>query len=655
MYSSTATLAAPSRSRVWGSLAMAAMLLLSMFSAVIGVRTASAQDAQHDLASVVPADAPIFMSVNLDQDSAQWTLFYSLMERAGLNEVAEAETGVSTEEIGQMAEAQNFTGTVGLVFTDADALVSFSSTGVMETATSAMDTMDVDPDMISEEVPNGFAIVFQPEDPAAVSEQMMTVVTDEASYEGAEVQTVDYNGVTITYWEPAEEGRLGSAVAEVDGTVIFAPRTTDIEPIIDTAQGKFENLADTDGFANVSSKLTTEYLAFGYINLDVLMGAVEADPTYAELFTEEAGMTGMDSASGHAGFVAYASDAGLHLDSVMIPNDASMIPDASVVPGMADKLPADIMLAYMSNDLYSTGIADVLGVVMQTALAESSSTDGDAGTSATPASTPTLEDTWAVFEAQIGFNPDTDLLAKLDGEYAVSAGVYDLESGFPNPEFLFVSGTSDAATLQSTTDTITSLVENMNEGEYEVSTRTVDGGELTVITLSEETTGGIPVVIEYGVVNDEMLIGMNGAIDRYLDPAGDRLADDANYQKTMDLLPSENVVSVSYVNIEGQVMPLLDWMAVMLGSSMNTLDNHEDCGNYATQVEAQAAYDDDPGNLWLLDMDYDGEACEDFFGTSTPAASPEAISEQVNIVSAATVNWVDDDAVYSSSILVIGD
>src|SRR5690606_30068301 len=117
--------------------------------------------------------------------------------------------------------------------------------------------------------------------------------------------------------------------------------------------------------------------------------------------------------------------------------------------------------------LYSTGIADVLGVVMQTALAESSSTDGDAGTSATPASTPTLEDTWAMFEAQIGFNPDTDLLAKLDGEYAVSAGVYDLESGFPNPEFLFVSGTSDAATLQSTTDTITSLVENMNEGEYE--------------------------------------------------------------------------------------------------------------------------------------------------------------------------------------------
>jgi hypothetical protein len=225
----------------------------------------------------------------------------------------------------------------------------------------------------------------------------------------------------------------------------------------------------------------------------------------------------------------------------------------------------------------------------------------------------------------------------------------------PNPEFLFVSGTSDAAALTDTTAEITQLVTQMSEGEYEVSSRAVDGSELTVVTLPSDSTGSIPVVIEFGVVNDELLIGVNGAIDKYL--AGDQpvLADDANFQNTFANLPSENVVSVSYLNIEGQVMPLLDMIVAQMETSSSTLDNHEDCGTYATQLEAQTAYDDDPAGLWLLDMDYDGEACEDFFNQSAPAASPEPISSQIDIPSAGAVTWIEDGAYFVSSILVIGD
>lgn len=163
------------------------------------------------------------------------------------------------------------------------------------------------------------------------------------------------------------------------------------------------------------------------------------------------------------------------------------------------------------------------------------------------------------------------------------------------------------------------------------------------------------MVIEFGVVGDEMLIGVNDAVDHYLDPASGSLADDANFQNTMALLPSENVVNVSYINIEGQVMPLLDWFATMLFGSMATLDNHEDCANYATQEEAQAAYDADPATLWLLDMDFDGEACEDFFDVPTADASPESFTSGINIPAAGSVTWVDDEAVHTSSILVIGD
>lgn len=648
MNTATASLTAPTRTRFWTSLALAAMLLLSMVSTAIGVQSASAQGSQGDLAAVVPADSVMFMSMDLDQNSDQWALTQSLFERAGLSDLAETETGASTEELGDMAEAQNFTGSAALVFTNAEALVSYSSTGISDTAMTTMDTMEVDPDMMTEDVPEGFAVVLQPEDPAALSAQFIEMATDEAETNGVELQTVDYNGVTITFWE-SEPGMPGTATAEVDGTVILAPRASDIEPIIDTAQGTADNLADTDGFAAVNEKLETDSLMFGYVNLDVFLTAMENDPSLAELYDESI-MGDIEAGKGHAGFTVYASDGGFHTDTVMIPNDPTAIPEATVAPEVASKLPADLMIASMSTNFYGTGVADVLGVLMQTALASSESAD-----MATPAATPTVDETWAMFEEQLGFNPDTDLLQKLDGDYAVYAGVYDLDSGMPNPEVLFVSGTSDAATLNDTTATITNLVNMMNEGDYEVSSRTVDGGELTVITLPSESTGGIPVVIEFGVVGDELLIGINGAIDRYLDPAGDKLADDANYQKTMELLPTNDVVNVSYVNIEGQVMPFLDWLVAMLGTSTTTLDNHEDCGNYATQSEAQTAYDADPGDLWLLDMDYDGEACEDFFNTAAPEASPEAISDQVNVVSIGAVTWTDGDAVYSSSVLVIGD
>lgn len=648
MNASVATLIAPTRARVWMSFALVAMLLASIFSTAIGIRSASAQESQAGLASAVPAETVLFMSVNLDQSSEQWDTTYSLLERAGLSDLAESETGASPEDLGGMAEASNFTGSGAIVFTDVDSLVSYSSTDL---AATAMDTtMTMDPELISEDIPEGFAFIVQPEDPTALAAQFLQMTDDEAAFAGGTVQTVDYNGVTISFWESDDPTVAGTATAEVNGTVVLATRASDVEPIIDAAQGNVENLADAEGFNSVSSKMQADTLMFGYMNMDTMITALQSDPEFMKLYSEMLMTEDLDAGKGHVGFTVYVSDAGFHMDSVVIPNDPTSIPDASAfTPSMASRVPADVMLFSGANDLYSTGVSDVVGGVMQAALSEPGMD------TSTPVATPTMEDTWAMFEMQLGFNPDTDLLALLDGEYASYVGVYGLESGMPTPEFLFVSETSDPATLEQTTDRITVLANLLNEGDFLVSTRAVEGGELTVVELDAMDTGGIPVVLEWGVVNGEMLIGVNGAIDNYLDASTAKLADDANFQNTMNLLPSENVVNVSYVNIEGQVMPLLDWFSTMLLGSMSTLDNHEECANYATQEEAQAAYDADPGTLWLLDMDFDGEACEDFFGTSTPDASPESFTSQINIPAAGSVTWVDDEAVYTSSILVIGD
>lgn len=651
MNARSVAIAAPGRARVWTSFTLAFLLMASLLSSLVTVRGLSAQTAGDSLASVVPADTVIYMAVDLNQESEQWMQAFELMERAGLSDLAEDELGASTEDLGEVAEAENISGRAAVVFTDADSLVHFS-TGDLATAAESMDTMDMAMSD-SPEVPEGFAMIVQPDDPAALSAQFVEMATNEADAEGAMLQTIDYNGVTVTYWESDDTNAMGTATAELDGTVILATRVSDIEPIIDTMQGTSDNLTSHDGFNSVYDKLETNALVFGYMNLDTMMTAVQADPAIADLLGG-GGLSGdLESGKGYAGWSMYASENGFHMDTVMVPNDASSIPTGiDFTPSMAASIPADVMIFANANNLYGTGVTDMMGSLMQVALAESGTTSEGVST---PEATPTVEETWAFFEQVLGFNPDTDLMAKLDGEYAMYAGVYDLESGMPTPEFLFVSQTSDPATLTETTAVITQLMTEMNEGDYEMSSRTVEGGELTTMTMSDDATGGLPVVMEFGLVDGQMLIGMNGAVDKYLAGDAPSLADDANFQNTFSLLPSENVISVGYLNIEGQVMPLLDMMVGMMNSSMSTLDNHEDCAMYATQLEAQTAYDADPSNLWLLDMDYDGEACEDFFGETMAVSSPEPIANQVNMPAAGMVTWSDGEAVYTNSILVIGD
>ena len=98
-------------------------------------------------------------------------------------------------------------------------------------------------------------------------------------------------------------------------------------------------------------------------------------------------------------------------------------------------------------------------------------------------------------------------------------------------------------------------------------------------------------------------------------------------------------------------------------------DASESCGNYETQEEAQAAYDAAESGTFDLDQDFDGEVCEDYFGSDEAAAeTDEAASEDADsagpadaladvdysaIKALAFVAYDDGDVQRSSSILYI--
>src|SRR5690606_14440905 len=106
----------------------------------------------------------IYLDLDLDQSSDQWTQVYALLDRAGLSDLAEEEADASPEEIGQVAEMYEFTGSAALVFTDAEAL---TSTTVDEVTDQAMGAT-ADPSELTEDIPEGMVVLFQPDDPAAL-------------------------------------------------------------------------------------------------------------------------------------------------------------------------------------------------------------------------------------------------------------------------------------------------------------------------------------------------------------------------------------------------------------------------------------------------------------------------------------------------------
>jgi hypothetical protein len=86
--------------------------------------------------------------------------------------------------------------------------------------------------------------------------------------------------------------------------------------------------------------------------------------------------------------------------------------------------------------------------------------------------------------------------------------------------------------------------------------REVDGDTIYVVSSPEMAEGPS---VEFGVVDDQVVVGTGGGIEDLMTEPTASLADDPQYQTVMDFLPSE-YHQVTYVNI-GQVVDVLTAMA----------------------------------------------------------------------------------------------
>ncbi|HWK81030.1 MAG TPA: DUF3352 domain-containing protein, partial [Thermomicrobiales bacterium] len=221
----------------------------------LGSGKALAQGTVEDkTATVAPATALIYASVNLDTKSDQFTLAGELIKRAGLEkEVDSATSSVSGDEQATIDAVTG--GYAAFVLTKLPDQLSDSLDNLTTEVTSAAS----DPSALAEgDVPSGFAVVLQPSDPETTEKSLLDELTGDSS---AKATTETYEGVEITSVAATSADDTGTAVARVGDFIVIATLPEDIHPIIDTQTGKIDSLSTVESFNTLKGELNPAWLA----------------------------------------------------------------------------------------------------------------------------------------------------------------------------------------------------------------------------------------------------------------------------------------------------------------------------------------------------------------------------------------------------------
>lgn len=619
----------------------ALLLVASLLAAAIPMASPAAAQTTGSLAAYTPADSLFYAELNVDPESDQVILLEELIERANLDSLLTTDDQDMLDDSMAMA-TDTINGDVAF-FVGANAAEDLSVDKLLGDVSSLTD----DPTSIASEIPGGWAALIRPEDPDELYETIVDSLGSTASSvewssdstpsaaDAPAYETTEYEGYEILS-TPADEYGSGQAVALVDDVIVVGTVVDDIQLVIDVATGESDALETRDDFEHIREALPDETLAFGYVNGPAI-GLILAASSDANLSAISSDLVA--SLVAFQGFAIWADEPGIRMDSVAIPAPGTELPvpdqyDAT----FTDLVPADTMFFAGGTNLGANPGMDALALALAGEIAGISPDDFE-----TPVDPEAVTDeVFAEAEDVLGFNLRTDVLDQLTGEWAI-AGTTDLSTG----SALLISEVDDPATVEDVVALVTDLIEVSGDESFTISNRTIAGAEVTVIELD---AGSGDFTIEFGVIGDKLAVGVNGWFDLLDVPGTDPLSADAGFAESLGYLPS-NITGIVYVDL-GALIPLV---ADTLESftAMVVEDADPSCGDYASQEEAQAAYDEDSFENYQLDLDWDGEACEDYFAAATPVATGNEV-ESINITALTAVTWAEDGRTGSSAIIVIG-
>jgi hypothetical protein len=574
--------------------------------------------------SVVPDTALAFAQVNLDADSDQMVLARQLTERAGLGDPVE-----QLDAEGEFPE---------------NSLVGVAVTSIPEADNIDVASVSVDPTLATESLDEGgYAVIIKADNPQQVYDALLADVRDDADMGGGDLTESAYGGVTISSFAPSAEDDYSSpgAVALVGDYVVSAMNADDIHPIIDTFNGDTPDLSKNENYQKVNALLPAESISNGYFDGPAVLEAIEATApgSVGTLSTRMSPVL-----SSWTGYALTAEQDGFRLVSKSVASEGAFDAITPVDGSFFDKVPSDAVFAINGQDIDGTGALTMLAFLFAGEFAGED-------VMATPAANVDIaamqDEVFAKAEQVLGFHLTTDLIDHLIGEFGLSVSVSDITAPEPSVSALIVSQVDDPQAVTGTMAKIALIVGAAIGDQTLVQDKDVNGSTVKSVDISDT---GVAATVDFGVVGEDLVIAVGSGMDDYVNGAESPMSDDPNFNAVLDHLPDEHG-SITYVN-----MPVLLDLVMSFSDSMefDTTDADPSCGEYASQAEAQAAYDEDQFENYELDQDFDGEACEDYFG-GTPAASPAAAANPYqNILGLGTVTTLDGDVYSSETFLLIG-
>lgn len=660
----------------------------------VGAGSFAAQDAASlpESAALVPDDALLYLSTDLQIDNDQWAQTQALITSLGYPDALPDLRAAILEEAGIASDGDLpaddplFGGELAVVVSDeavARTIEAFEAMGGMGAMTgmggmaaveidepTASPAADAASPVAAEDAPAlGVTGIFLPGDADAAWETIQDLKAEMGN--SGEIVEVDYEGVTIEYQAADDESGMGTdtgtALARLDDAILVGGSPADLEPIIDVANGDADPIAGLAELGDVRGQLAEEALLFAYINGDQIGEALPPEavdallastPQYADLgdalFEFDAGLT------------LSADEPGFRLDTVALyPEDSPLLELISENTNLSgdQRVPGDTFLFAAGSDLGPSGALSGAAVAIAQAVNQ---TFGDAA--GTPTAMPSdpfatmdpayVEDQFEDAEEILGFDIRADFFDRFVGEFALGFSLPSFTAGGLDFNGVFASGVDDQATVADSLTRIARLVDTAaaedESSGIDITTRDLDGDRIYVVQDPEN-----PELFsaEFGVVGEDVVFGVGSGLDSYANGPESSLADEARYQAVMATLPADNYQAV-YLDI-AQVVTLLETTGVVPGTAGGTTtDADPACADYDSQADAQDAYDADPFAESALDQDFDGDACEDFFVAATPEASPAAAAGSLDALQAlASVSYRTDDpgVVGSSTILFIGE
>ena len=464
-------------------------------------------------AALAPADAPIFLAVSLDMEGPQWSAAREVLARLGMDAAFDEVIADALREFnvptGTDPQARPRGLEVAVVVTNGDAF--------MQEAPSD---------------PAGFVVVIHADDIGPWETGLRQTLQESADEMGGQVTQELYNGVAITTAMPGE-----AALARVGEALVLGGTAADIHPVIDVYRGDRPALTTTEAWTALQPELPGESLLFGYVDGTIFLGAAREEIVRNEQL-RPAGVDIMRLLDGQIAFSLSAMADGLRLDT-LVTHEASgdaASPVGGATLGLDASVPADTVLFVNGRDIGQNQIVGLVALLFASGVAEGFGGFAPFGTEASPREPAEI---YARVARVLGFNPRTDVLDQLVGEYGLAVTADGLD---PNGlDGIFVSDVGNAVRVA---DAVSKMAVLINAGLSSsgmglgLQTREVEGGLLQVLDVPVPDRP-VTVHLEFGVVGGQLVVGYGSGLSDYQSGTAGSLADNPRYQAAVQGLPEE--------------------------------------------------------------------------------------------------------------------